>query len=200
MFKKSLHPLLPKKYDFGKRRNTFRKTLKLLEERRAKILVETGTARNGLNNTKSDGASTIVFGSWAKQNDANLYSIDYDLEAIAWAQKEVLRLELKEYVEFINSDSIAFLFNFQQTVDFLYLDSFDYDRRDKTQQRLSQEHHLKEFQAIEKQLHSKSLVLIDDCKLPGGGKGKLVIDYMRTKGWKLDMSAYQCLLLPSNAK
>jgi len=196
VFKKSLYPLLPKNYDFGKRRNTFRRTLELLDERKAKILVETGTARNGLKNTKTDGASTIVFGSWAKQNDAYIYSIDSDLEAIAFAQKAVLQLELKEHVEFINDDSIAFLYSFQQQIDFLYLDSFDYDKKDKNQQQLSQEHHLKEFQAVEEQLHPQSVVLIDDCKLPGGGKGKLVIEYMLKKGWQIVVNRYQCLLCP----
>lgn len=191
---KSLHPLLPKNYNFGKRRNTFRRTLKLLDDRNARILVETGTARNGLKNTKSDGASTIVFGSWAAQNNACLYSVDHDLEAIAMAKKEILRLEFEDYVEFINADSLPFLANFEQKIDFLYMDSFDYDKRDKAQQRLSQEHHLKEFQAVQGKLHPQSLVLIDDCKLSGGGKGKLAIEYMTDKGWEIKINSYQCLL------
>ncbi len=194
LLKKSLHPLLPKSYNFGKRHNTFRKTLKLLEARNAKILVETGTSRNGLKNTKSDGASTIVFGAWAVQNNAYLYSVDHDLEAIATAKKAILRLEFQDYVEFVNADSLPFLANFKQKIDFLYMDSFDYDKRDKAQQRLSQEHHLKEFQAVRSKLHPKSLVLIDDCKLAGGGKGTLAIEYMREKGWKVEIDAYQCLL------
>ena len=33
-----------------------------------------------------------------------------------------------------------------------------------------------------------------DCDLPGGGKGKTVIEYMIRKGWKVDTSAYQILL------
>lgn len=195
--KKSLHPLLPRNYNFGKRRNTFRKTLKLLEERNANILVETGTSRKGLENTKSDGASTIVFGAWANQNNAYLYTVDHDLEAIAMAKKEILRLEFEDSVEFVNADSLPFLANFEQKIDFLYMDSFDYDKRDKTQQRLSQEHLLKEFQAARSKLHAKSLVLIDDCKLSGGGKGKLAIEYMREKGWKVEIDAYQCLLMMS---
>ena len=195
LFAKSLYPLLPKEYDFGKRQKTFKKTLKLLQERQAKTLVETGTARYGLENTKSDGASTIVFGSWADKNDAQLFSIDYDIEAISMAKKEILRLDLKHSVEFANAESVAFLSNFQQKVDFLYLDSYDYDRKNKQEQQLSQKHHLDEFRAIQNRLHDESVVLIDDCRLPGGGKGKLVIDLMRERGWKIHTRSYQVLLV-----
>jgi hypothetical protein len=59
---KTLHPFLPRKYNFERRRNTLRKTLRLQEERGARNLVETGTARGALKNSKGDGASTIVFG------------------------------------------------------------------------------------------------------------------------------------------
>ena len=48
--------------------------------------------------------------------------------------------------------------------------------------------------AIEEQLGPDSVVLIDDCDLPGGGKGKTVIEYMTRKGWQVDTSAYQILL------
>lgn len=46
----------------------------------------------------------------------------------------------------------------------------------------SKTHHLNEFMAIENQLHDKTIVLIDDCDLPNGGKGKLVVDYMLKNG------------------
>ena len=199
MFKKSLYPLLPKKYDFGKRRGTFRKTLKLLKEREAKVLVETGTARNGIQNTRTDGASTIVFGTWAKEHNARLYSIDHDASAIAWAQKEIINLDLDDHVEFVNAESTAFLSNFEHEVDFIYLDSMDYDKRDKSVQLESQEHHLREFRSIEKRLHDNSVVLIDDCRLSGGGKGKLAIEHMLKRGWKVMTSSYQSLLIKSKS-
>ena len=103
-------------------------------------------------------------------------------------------------IEFAVSDSVEWLANFKEEVDFLYLDSYDYDKHDKAEQVASQEHHLKEFQAIESRLHSHSIVLIDDCRLAGGGKGKLVIDYMKSKGWYVDTNAYQVLLLRANGK
>ena len=191
---KTLEPLLPKDYNFGKRQKTFRRAIELLEERSATCLIETGVARYGLRNSKSDGASTAVFGLWAKTNNASLYSVDISPESIDGAREAVEELGLLEQVKLVTGDSVQFLENFADPVDFLYLDSYDYDKHDQSVQMASQEHHLKEFKAIEEQLGPDSVVLIDDCDLPGGGKGKTVIEYMIRKGWQVDTSAYQVLL------
>ncbi|MEM7083820.1 MAG: class I SAM-dependent methyltransferase [Pseudomonadota bacterium] len=189
-----LSPLLPRKYNFGKRGVTLRETLRLLTERRCSVLVETGVARNGLEKTKGDGASTIVFALWAKAHDARLHTVDIDGGAIATAKTTLDSLHLTDCVKLHTSDSVAFLEAFDEPVDFLYLDSYDYHRHDTSIQQASQEHHLKEFKAIESRLHDGSFVLIDDCDLPAGGKGKLVIDYMLGRGWKMHLLKYQALL------
>ena len=191
---KTLEPLLPKDYNFGKRQKTFRRAIELLDERGATCLIETGVARYGLRNSKSDGASTAVFGLWANTNNASLYSVDISPESIAGAREAVEELGLMEQVKLVTGDSVQFLENFADPVDFLYMDSYDYDKHDQSVQIASQEHHLKEFKAIEEQLGSDSVVLIDDCDLSGGGKGKTVIEYMTRKGWQVDTSAYQILL------
>jgi predicted O-methyltransferase YrrM len=190
----SLYPFLPRKYNFGKRRDTLRATLALLQARGATMLVETGTARLGLAKTKGDGASTIVFGLWAKQHGAHLHSVDIDPTAIAQARAAVAAQGLSDAVSFAAQDSVAFLSGLQTPVDFLYLDSYDYDPRDQAVQKASQEHHLQEFLAIESRLHEDSIVLIDDCAQPGGGKGKLVIEHMLKQGWRVVMDRYQVLL------
>lgn len=194
---KSLYPFIPFRYDFRKRRDTFLKTMELLNKAEAKILVETGTSREGLKGAKSNGAATIVFGKWAKLNDAFLHSVDIDKVSIENAFKEVQAQQLEEHVKIHLSDSVAFLKIFGQRVDFLYLDSYDYSD-DEDEQRKSQEHHLNEFKAIEGKLHDKTIVLIDDCDLPNGGKGKLVVEYMLTKNWKIAEKAYQILLVRSD--
>jgi len=193
---RSLSPLLPRRYNFGKRGDTFRETLVLLEQKQARVLVETGVARRGLSNSKGDGASTIVFGQWAKNHDARLYSVDIDAEATAIAARSLADMNLLDVVTLTTSDSVAYLESFDKPVDFLYLDSFDYHKTDLAVQAACQEHHLKEFQAIEHRLHDRSFVLIDDCHLPGGGKGKTVIDYMLQHGWNMHMYQYQALLTP----
>lgn len=53
-----------------------------------------------------------------------------------------------------------------------YLDSFDFDISNPLP---SQKHHLKEIEAAYDKLTDNSVVMIDDCDLPGGGKGKGVI-------------------------
>ncbi len=192
---KSLYPFMPYKYNFKRRRKTFAKTLKLLNERKAKIIIETGTSREGLNNTKGDGAATLVFGKWAQENQAKMHSVDISEDSVKGAQDEVNKQGLNDTVTLHLSDSLAFLKNFEEPVDFLYLDSYDYSKTDQNIQVKSQEHHLKEFQLIEDKLHDDTIVLIDDCGLPGGGKGKTVVEYMLKKDWKVLINAYQILLI-----
>ena len=192
---KSLYPFMPFRYDFRKRRDTFKLSLKLLQQIQAKTIVETGTSREGLQGAKSNGAATIVFGKWAKENGAFLHSVDISEESVTNAQKEVDRQQLQNVVKIHHSDSLEFLKKFDQSVDFLYLDSYDYSHTDVAIQQKSQEHHLLEFKAIEGQLHAASVVLIDDCDLPNGGKGKTVIAYMRQNGWKILSESYQVLLV-----
>jgi len=196
---KSLYPFMPFKHDFRKRRDTFLKVLELLEKIKAKVIIETGTSREGLHGSKSNGAATIVFGKWAKKNNAFVHSVDISEKSVAAAQKEVDNQDLNSNLKIHLSDSIAFLENYKEPVDFLYLDSYDYDNDPKVQVK-SQIHHLKEFEAIENQLHENTIVLIDDCDLPNGGKGKLVVEYMLKKDWKILMKEYQILLVRTNFK
>lgn len=192
---KSLYPFMPLKYNFANRRITFQKTLELLKKRNVKTIIETGTSRAGLKGTKGDGAATIVFGKWALENNAKFYSVDISEESVKGSSEELKKQGLENVVSVILSDSLTFLENFKEKVDFLYLDSYDYSHTDVEIQRKSQEHHLKEFQLIEDKLHEDTIVLIDDCRLPNGGKGKTVIEYMQQKGWKIILNEYQVLLV-----
>src|SRR5690554_319371 len=102
---KSLSPFMPFRYDFRKRRDTFKRSLLLLQHTKAKVIIETGTSREGLKGAKSNGAATIVFGKWAKQNDAFLHSVDINEKSIVTAQKEVNDQGLSEFVQIHHSDS-----------------------------------------------------------------------------------------------
>ena len=153
----------------------------------------------GLLRSKSDGASTILFGTWAKSQGHDkgikLNSVDISEQNVAICQKTVADEGLDDYVELNVNDSIAYLQSFEQSIDLLYLDSYDYNKKDLNVIQASQEHHLKEIMAAEKNLHDKSIVLIDDCKLPGGGKGRLAIDYLLERGWKILKNQYQVALV-----
>lgn len=192
---RSLYPFMPYKYNFRRRRVTFAKVLKLLSQRQAKVLVETGTSRKGLEGAKSDGAATIVFGKWAKENNAILHSVDISEDSVNGSKNEVKKQGLESVVTVHLDDSLNYLKNFEGQIDFLYLDSYDYSRTDEDIQKKSQEHHLKEFKIIEDRLHKNTIVLIDDCGLPGGGKGKTVVAYMLEKGWEILINKYQILLV-----
>jgi predicted O-methyltransferase YrrM len=176
-----------------KRYSSFLLVLELLQEHDAKILVETGTARNGNLNFVGDGGSTIIFGDWAAHHRAKLYSIDQDLSAIKNA-KNATKLYDK-YIDFVVGDSIAILENFNQEIDFLYLDSFEYECENPNP---SQEHHLKEIVTAYPFLHQNSIVMLDDCDLPSGGQGKFVIDFLLSNGWKIIHEGYQTILIQKN--
>lgn len=197
---RSLYPFMPFKYNFRRRRVTFAKVLKLLKERHAKVIVETGTSRLGLENTKGDGGATIVFGKWAKENGAVMHSVDISEDSVNGSKKAVKEQGLDDIVTVHLDDSLNFLKDFKDKIDFLYLDSYDYSKTDLDIQKASKEHHLKEFQIIEDRLHQNTIVLIDDCRLPNGGKGKLVVDYMLQNDWEVIIDAYQILLVRKGTK
>lgn len=172
-----------------KRHHTFKAALALMEERNAKILVETGTARYGLKHCPDDGCSTPLFAHWASLHDAFLYSVDINPEAIAASAEAVCLYE--NSVSLITGNSILFLEHFHQRIDFLYLDSKDFEISNPTD---SQEHHLQEIVAAYPFLSENSIVMIDDCDLPFGGKGLLVIDFLLSQGWHILVEGYQVIL------
>jgi hypothetical protein len=176
-----------------KRYHTFRYALDLMKERGARNLVETGTARFGKCNCAGDGCSTLVFAEWALENGAILYSVDINGDYLITAHAALG--PLAESVELVQSDSIEFLKHFNHQIDFLYLDSYDYEIRHP---RPSQQHHLNEIVAAYPWLTKDSIVMIDDCDLPRGGKGKLAIRYLLEKGWKMVANGYQVVLVQDN--
>lgn len=110
-----------------KRYPSFLFILRLLEQRRATVLVETGTARNGTAHFDWDGNSTVIFADWAKQNNAKLYTVDISPSAIESAKNATK--PYKDCIIFSCQDSIQFLADFEAPIDFLYLDSFDFDEK-----------------------------------------------------------------------
>lgn len=173
-----------------KRYASFLMALALLEERGARTIVETGSSRYGSGGFKGDGGSTIIFGDWAAQNKAMVHSVDNNSHHID-AAKNATHAYLQN-LSFTCSDSVEFLNKFSNPIDFLYLDSYDFELNNPVP---SQEHHLNELVAAYPCLHEKSIVMIDDCDLPHGGMGKLVIDHLKESGWEVVYRGYQVILL-----
>ena len=142
---------------------------KLINARGLKNIIETGTSRY-MNNFLGDGLFTVVFGCYAHGTGAKLTSVDINPRNC-----EVSRNQIRPFssnVTVVCSDSIPFLENYSGgLIDFLYLDSFDYNFRNPGP---SQNHHLKEIQAAYNKLHSQSVVMVDDCDLPGGGNFEMI--------------------------
>ena len=158
----------------------FLMSMQLMGQHKSRILVETGTARYGGKRCRGDGCSTLIFGEWAGDNDATFYSVDIDPKAIKNAKDAVL--PLNQDVIFVTSDSVAFLTNYHKyndRIDFLYLDSFDFDPNNPGP---SENHHLKEIKAAYRFLHRNSIVMVDDTFGDQGGKGRLVIECLLGKG------------------
>ncbi len=173
-----------------KRYNTFAMTMKMLTNRKAKVLVETGTARFGDQNFAGDGGSTILFADWAFQNNALLYSVDIDENCLEVASKATRAYEAN--VIFTHSDSIEFLENFPEMIDFLYLDSMDFNKK---KPKRSQKHHLREIESVYDKLSPQCIVLIDDCNYSQDGKGKYVIRFLKKKGWRVVANSYQVIMV-----
>ncbi len=176
-----------------KRYATFKYAFDLMEERHVRTLVETGTARHGCSSCQRDGCSTLLFAHYAAVHQSCLYSVDINKNALQCAEEAI-----KPYLQNVvlqESDSVAFLRDFPYEIDFLYLDSYDFDLNCPDP---SQQHHLNEIIAAYPHLTENSIVLIDDCGLPFGGKGKLVIEYLLEHGWKIVAQGYQILLVKND--
>ncbi len=174
-----------------KRYSTLLQALQLMQQRKSLTIVETGTARLGNTFFAGDGGFTLIVGDYVRERGGKLYSVDIDSQALATAAS-ALGLS-RNFVQLVNQDSVAFLHHFKEPIDFLYLDSFDYDASNPL---LSQQHHLNEILAAYPNLSENSVVMIDDCDLPEGGKGKLAINFLLSQGWKIIANSYQVILIP----
>ncbi|CAG9314441.1 unnamed protein product [Blepharisma stoltei] len=168
--------------------------MKLMIDRNVVNIVETGTSRDGEANCLGDGCSTVIFGHFGYLTNRFLWSVDISQENVDHAIQGIQMFG--ENSKVITSDSIAFLESYPFPIDFLYLDSYDFDANNPNP---SQEHHLKEIKASYKNLHQNTIVMIDDCRLPHGGKCKLVTEFLLSNGWKLIVNEYQQIFVHSSS-
>jgi hypothetical protein len=181
----------------GMRAATFGEALRLLCERTDanRTIVETGCVRE--RNDYSAGYSTVVFAELVERYGGRVFTVD-----VSERNMELCRRITKRYARHITydvSDSIAYLQAWRTRrdglpIDLLYLDSWDYPvAADDESRSASQEHCLGELDAALPSLHARSLVLIDDGDLPGGGKPLLAKRRLADLGWSPLIDAYQTL-------
>jgi Methyltransferase domain len=181
------------RHRLGVRYRTFFQALLLALLRNATTIVETGTARQSGNWT-FDGQSTVVLGAFAQRYGSRLWTCDADASHMARAQD--LTAPFAQQIEYVVSDSVEFLRRFSGPIDLLYLDAVDFDEHAPE---AAQDHALREGQAALPALHEDSIVLIDDCNVPQGGKGGRLIPFLLSRGWKVVGRKYQVLLARSAA-
>ena len=170
-----------------RRRDGMRVLFQLMQERDARSIIETGTLRRE-NNWAGDGGMTWHFAQYCKRTGARLLTIDNSRKALDVAKKVLGDVER---VTFCESDSVIALQRFDMPIDVLYLDSLDYD----LDPRQSQAHVMDEVFAARPHLHEKSIIAIDDCGFPDGGKGGLGVPYLSASGWTVAHPGYLTVLV-----
>lgn len=203
----------------GVRYNTIKIALNLLDQRQDHTIVETGTTR--MSNDWGAGMSTVLFAEYILKYGGDVTTIDLSKENIEFCKsitgaypniKYVVSDSLKFFKEYRG-----------EGIDLLYLDSYDYpygellelyggnqdiDKAIDTLKAIgdeeivkkhfdiispSQEHSLQEFKLALPHLAKNAIILIDDCDLPGGGKGRLTKEYLASIGAKCLLDSYQSL-------
>jgi len=169
-----------------KRAKTFRLMFEMLEEQiengRFPTIIETGTIRE-LGCWDGDGCSTAVFCDFCStHHQAEIITVDINPNSINLALKELDPISIHQ------GDSVAFLHGFEQPIDLLYLDSFDFDPANPHPSSL---HHLKELAAAQKNLRPGSIICVDDNHPNGTGKGAYVRDYLHNIGIEPIADDYQ---------
>jgi len=169
---------------------TFKIAFDLLFQLPSHNIVETGCIRQ--ENDWGAGCSTMLFGEFCDLAGGKIISVDMIPRHLEIAKK--ITEKYNHLISYVESDSVTFLSNYGNPIDFLYLDSMDVPIHEGADRVPCQEHSLKEFKAAEPVLHDKSIVLIDDY-FNGDGKGRLTEKYMMEKGWRRIMVYQQQLFV-----
>lgn len=204
------------------RYHTMKAALNLFLQRKGKTIVETGCQRQ--ENDWGGGMSTTIFGDFIQQFGGHLYTVDNNEQNLNLAKQVTGNFN---NITYTLDDSVAYLQKFDKPIDLLYLDSFDYpygellneyggkvdidkattevegmSEEDVIKRHLEvimpcQEHCLKELEAALPNLHKKSIVLIDDNNLAGGGKPRLAREWLLDNGWEVLIDYQQTLWIRS---
>lgn len=166
---------------------TFRIALNLLAQQEGHRIVETGTTRQV--DDYGAGYSTVIFGSFVKKYGGHITTIDIDEKNMGVCRQ--VTEEFRDQINYVVEDSLTALPKLDGMIDLIYLDSLDTPiTGDATE---AQEHNLKEFKIIEKKLHNKSIILIDDNDFENGGKARLTKKYLAERGWRVIINFQQSI-------
>jgi hypothetical protein len=197
---------------FDRRKNTFEKSYELImkniKENICYNIIELGSSRSfvtdGLEGSMSTnikywnpnepklwdwgaGIFTKVFLENLKEVNHKLYTIDPDSDAIA-----IVKVICNDYenVSIIQDYSTNFINNFNDKIDFLYMDHME------TSEEAAKQHLEDAKIIIEKDLMNKNgIILIDDIGYNIiDGKGKYSIPFLLENGYEIVIHEYQVLM------
>ena len=136
-------------------------------------VVENPTERQNIHNMESkmiaEGKMTEDERTiWPNNKIIGLSSASYKFEYLYKIYQEYENL-----ITYVVDDSVHFLENLNEQIDFLYLDSLD------SESPLAHHHQLKEIKAAYSKLHQSSVVLLDDL----GSKTNLSIEFLKNNNW-----------------
>lgn len=155
-------------------------------EQRHYSIVETGCYRG----IDADGQSTVILAKLGAAICGEFVSVDKDLAHVVKAREKLRGLADKTKATVIVSDSVEYLSRLCRPIDFLYLDSYDYEPDNPLP---AQIHQVAEIGAAFGKLTPNAIVLLDDCNIPGGGKGLLTERFLLGNGFRLVADGYQKL-------
>lgn len=171
-----------------------------------KTIVEVGTMRvpmeHDINDTEHDccmeGHSSVLFAS----NCDNFHTVDIDMNASKTAYKSLKKLNLKNNWNVYNGDGIKFLKDFNEKIDLLFLDAWDFGTP------YFAEKHLEAYKAAEDKLNKSHIILVDDTDVnitpergfhndeeSMGGKGAVLIPYLLENKYKVLFKGRQTCLI-----
>ncbi|MDB5384452.1 MAG: ADP-heptose:LPS heptosyltransferase-like protein [Planctomycetaceae bacterium] len=174
---------------YADRHHSFDKLFREISNRfPAPVIVETGTIRSE-EDWSGAGFFTYLAGSFVSRFGGSLTSVDIDGKKCQFARDWCSIFGPS--VTVTQQDSVAFLREFSNKIDVLYLDSLD------TTEPGHADHCVKEFEAAQPQLHGRSIVVIDDTPWNAGafvGKGARLVPQLLEQGWRILYAGYQVVL------
>lgn len=171
---------------FPQRAKTMVRAMELAKERGVKNIVETGCIRGWA----GDGQSTLILAMLAIRLSGFFRTFDISDVHVGHAMQWI-GISLTDRVSWNVLDSVSGLSLLREPVQFVYLDSYDYDASNP---RPCQLHALAEVGAIYGKLSDKAIIVMDDANLQGGGKVAMAVDFLKGRGWKELASDYQVIM------
>lgn len=158
---------------------TTKVALNLFLQHDGQVIVETGCQR--AHEDWGAGCSTQIFGEFCAKYGKKLYTVDNNAGNLNMA-KEITK-DYAGSIEYHLGDSVAFLRDFSQPIDLLYLDSLDCPIDERESALEAQKHALNELLAASNNLQPTSVVMVDDNDWKHGGKSYLVKRYLQENDW-----------------